>query len=348
MGVRYKRKIYHEWEEPIVSENNNGNITLTGVIAAAMKIPGIRVDREAFLRDQFKDEDPVALNHIVAVGPVAAGCDRDTIRKKAEISMLGTTLLSTGASFLTGLPGGLAMAVTIPADILQFYGAALKMAQEIAYLYGEEDLWKGEEPDEEKVNVQLVLYCGVMLGATGAAQTVRLRSSAMARQLMSRLPERPDTRNYSYPIVKSILTFFPKTLTKTSLAKGITKAIPILGGVVSGGITFAALRPMGIRLQQTFDKAHFSYSDIEIRNDLKEVEEESLRIEAEGTVTEAEPEEQLPEAAANAPAGTPAEAPRSAGNTVDLDGIRKAKELLDEGIIDENEFAEIKAKLIGK
>lgn len=39
------------------------------------------------------------------------------------------TIVSTGASFVAGLPGGLAMAATIPADMLQFYGIALRMAQ---------------------------------------------------------------------------------------------------------------------------------------------------------------------------------------------------------------------------
>ena len=55
---------------------------------------------------------------------------------------------------------------------------------------------------------------------------------------------------------------FAKTITKTSLAKGVTKVIPVIGGLVSGGITFASLKPMAARLQEALDKAHFSYSDI--------------------------------------------------------------------------------------
>ena len=117
-----------------MSENQNQPITLTSVIAAAMKTPGIRVDREAFLREQFKDEDPVAMNNILAVGPVAAGFDRDKLRRKADGVILTTTLMSTGASFLAGLPGGLALAVTIPTDLLQFYGAALEKAPAVGYI----------------------------------------------------------------------------------------------------------------------------------------------------------------------------------------------------------------------
>lgn len=326
-----------------MSENQNQPITLTSVIAAAMKLPGIRVDREAFLREQFKDEDPVAMNTILAVGPVAAGYDRDRLRRKADGVILATTLMSTGASFLAGLPGGLALAVTIPTDLLQFYGAALKMAQETAYLYGEPDLWKGSLPDDEGATNRLVLYIGVMLGATGAAPAVRLSASAFAQRLLKRRPQNPSTDTYTYPIVKSVLRFFAKTITKTSLAKGVTKVIPVIGGLVSGGITFASLKPMAARLQEALDKAHFSYSDVDIANDIAAVEEETARMAAEDGETEPE---KLPEGTAGQPEQTAKEVPAQAAPAIDYDGIRKAKELLDEGIIDEREFAAIKARII--
>ena len=312
-------------------------ISLAKVISTAIQIPGVRVDREAFLRDQFMDKEPESLNSILKLGPVAAGCDRDLLRRKADKVILTTTMISTGASFLAGLPGGWALAATIPADLLQFYGMALKMAQELAYLYGEMDFWKGELPDDEKVTNQLILYCGVMLGASGAAQTVRLMSSALAKQTLKKLPQKALTKTFIYPIVKQVLKFFGKTITKTSFAKGVSKAIPVIGGVVSGGITFASLKPMGNRLRDTFDKAHFSYSDIEIQNDIREIEEECARAEAEETAEAAE----TPDMAVEVP---PAEKENPAG----LDEIRKAKEMLDEGLIDENEYAEIKSRIISR
>ena len=324
---------------------NKEQITLTGVISSAMKIPGIRVDRDAFLREQFKNEDAAALNHIVAAGPVAAGCDRDALRRKAEASVFSTTLMSTGASFLAGLPGGLAVAVTIPADILQFYAAALKMAQEIAYLYGEPELPEAGSPEEGEAMNRLVLYCGVMLGASGAAPAVRLSSSAFARQLLKRQPAAPPEKNYIVPVVRSVLNFFAKAITKTSVAKGVTKMIPVLGGLVSGGITFASLRPMGSRLREALDKAHFSYSDADIQNDILEIEKVTAEAEAQGAPEEL-PEE-LPEAAPEkAEEAEKPEKPAGAAPAIDYDGIRKAKELLDEGIIDEKEFAAIKARII--
>ena len=41
---------------------------------------------------------------------------------------------TTALSFAAGIPGGLAMAATIPADVAQFFGMALRLAQELAYL----------------------------------------------------------------------------------------------------------------------------------------------------------------------------------------------------------------------
>ena len=319
---------------------DNNPITLTSVISTALRIPGIRVDREAFLREQFKSKEPEALSSILAFGPVAAGCDRDTLRGKADKVILETTLTSTGVSFLAGLPGGLAMAATIPADILQFYCMALKMAQEIAYIYGEQNLFTGDAPDEERVTNQLILYCGVMLGTSGSAQAVRLTSSALARQAIKDVPPKIRTDTFYYPVIRQVLRFFAKTLTKTSIVKGVSKAIPVIGGVVSGGITFASLRPMGNRLKETFDKAHFSYSDIEIRNDIRDLEEEIARAEqeeADEAAEEAEPaaeEPEIPEAGRESAPG--------------LDEIRQAKQLLDDGVIDEKEFAEIKARIISR
>ena len=39
-------------------------------------------------------------------------------------------------------------------------------------------------------------------------------------------------------------------LTKSSFAKGLGKAIPILGGAISGALTFASFRPSARRLQK--------------------------------------------------------------------------------------------------
>ena len=116
--------------EGTVSESKSG-ISLENIISTAIRIPGIKVNRESFLREQFEDVSPERLQSIIEKGPVEAKCSRSDLRKIARKLINKRTLFSTSASFVAGLPGGFAMAATIPADMLQFYGVALGLAQEM-------------------------------------------------------------------------------------------------------------------------------------------------------------------------------------------------------------------------
>ena len=158
-------------------EENNGNLSkqimLEEVITKAIQIPGVKVDRRKFLSEQFVS---IAnnLEEILDKGPIGAGIQREEIVVLSKKLILMRTSQSSVASFVAGMPGGLAMAATIPADILQFFGMSLRLAQELAYLYGAQDLWKNGDIDDEKVRNQLILYCGVMFGVSGAVSGVRV------------------------------------------------------------------------------------------------------------------------------------------------------------------------------
>jgi hypothetical protein len=318
------------------NEKQQKNLDLTGVVTTAIQIPGVKVSRDTFLRDQFKDLPLNELSIILEKGPVEAGCPRALLQRKASKIIKERTALSTGASFLAGIPGGIAMAATIPADLLQFYGVALRMAQELVYLYGEADLWCEGAPDPDKVTNQLILYCGVMLGVSGAAQTIRLMSSALAKQALKKLPQMALTKTFYYPIIKSIVKFFGVSLTKSTFAKGVSKIIPVVGGVVSGGITLASMLPMGNRLAKTLDEAHFDYSSADFEADWKDVsamQEEPIVLEP-------------PKNEAKEPSSIAAEQTQLAEDP--FEKIKKAKQMLDMGVITEKEYEEIKARLISQ
>ena len=254
-------------------EKTSQNTTdLSTIIAGAIQIPGVKVTRSAFLAEQFKELDPEELKAIIEKGPIEAGIKREVLKRKADKLLKTRTAISTGASFAAGLPGGLAMVATIPADILQFYGVALRMAQELVYLYGEQDIWCDGAVDPDKVTNQLILYCGVMLGASGASQMVRVMSSALAKQAMKKLPQKALTKHLIYTVTKSIARFFGVSMTKTTFAKGVSKAIPIVGGVVSGGITLASMLPMGKRLIKSLDTAHFDYTEADFKKDMEDID----------------------------------------------------------------------------
>lgn len=329
----------------------SSSLSLTDVVSTAVQIPGVKVERDSFLREIFKDTDPAILQDILEQGPVNSGCEKKLLRQKAHKLIQARTAFSTSASFVAGLPGGLAMAASIPADLLQFYGVALRMAQELAYLYGEPNLWEKDLLDRDKITNQLILYCGVMLGASGAAQSVRILSSALAKQALKKLPQQALTKSFYYPIIKSIARFFGVSMTKNTFAKGVSKTVPILGGVVSGGITLATMAPMGTRLADTLEQAHFDYSEETFQQDWNQVLEVADQEQTADTVSNDIGAEKpavkpnlsgwLQKAKASFPSAKKTESSA-------MDEILKAKQLLDQGVLTEQEFSQIKAKFLAE
>ena len=178
------------------------------------------------------------------------------------------------------------MAATIPADVLQFFGMTLRLAQELSYLYGAQDLWSQGAVDEERVKSQLLMYCGVMLGVSSAVSGVRLLSTQLAKTTLKKLPQKALTKTFWYPLVKQIGKAVGVKVTKTGVAKGMSKAIPVVGGFVSGGLNFASMMPMAKRLQAVLDDACFGYTEEEMLADIQTIEsikeEEADEIESSG------------------------------------------------------------------
>ena len=138
------------------------------------------------------------------------------------------------------------------------------------------------------------------------------------------------TKTFYYPIVKSIAKALGVRMTKGIFGNAVSKAIPILGGGVSGAITFATLKPMGYKLVRVLDEAKFSYTEEEYEADLVEIQ----------SIAEAQDNE---EKAAEAVEVKAEDAKMSF-----IEEIKLNKELFDQGILTEEEFAEIKKRLIEK
>lgn len=247
-------------------------VALEAIINNAVQIPGVKVDRQKFLGECFAKED-VDTQQIIDLGPIGAGCTREDLARIANKLILVRTSTSSAASFAMGIPGGLAMGLTVPADTLQFFGMSLRLAQELAYLYGAQDLWKDGQIDDEIVRGQLIMYCGVMFGVSGAAAGVRILSSQLAKTTLKKLPQKALTKTLWYPIVKQVGKLVGVKVTKDTVAKGISKAIPVVGGVVSGGLNFASMLPMAKRLAVSLDKANFDYTEDEIMTDYQAVQD---------------------------------------------------------------------------
>ncbi len=256
---------------------------LEQIITNAIAIPGVKVNRDKFLTELFADKVS-NLEELLNIGPIQAGCTKESLWQIANKQILIRTSESSAASFLAGLPGGWAMAATIPADVLQFFGMTLRLAQELSYIYGATDLWENGKVDDEKVRNQLIMYCGAMFGVSGAAAGVRLFSSQIAKTALKKLPQQALTKTFWYSIVKHIGKAVGIKVTKSTVAKGVSKIIPVIGGVLSGGLNFASMLPMANRLHKALYESCFNYTEQNMDNDIIEIEnlsEESETVQEE-------------------------------------------------------------------
>ncbi len=136
-----------------------------------------------------------------------------------------------------------------------------------------------EELSEDAQNT-LLLYLGVMLGVNGTAALLRAGGITIAKQVMKTVPNKALTKTLWYPILKKVLRIFGVNLTKGGLAKGMGKFIPILGGIISGGLTFATMKPMGESLQKELSKL-VNYSEVQYQEDVETIRKEAEIIEGE-------------------------------------------------------------------
>ena len=335
----------------------NKEYALENIVAASIQIPGVKVDRSKFLAEIFAGED-VPIQEILDYGPIKANISRDKLQLLSSKLIFKRTSESSVASFLAGIPGGFAMAATIPADLLQFFGISLRLAQEISYLYGAEDLWENGNVDTAKIQNQLILYCGVMFGVSGAVSGVRVLSTQLAKTVLKKLPQKALTKTFWYPIIQQIGKALSIKVTKTTVAQGVSKAIPVIGGVISGTLNFASMMPMANRLQKTFDKANFDYTDEEFNKDIEIIEGSSESEENAGRAVSIK--DKISDGFKKSSAGLTEwiskkkqEADeRKASKAIDkdeiFDTIKKMKELLDAEIITQEEFNSKKTELLSK
>jgi hypothetical protein len=313
------------------------NTSLEIILTNALKVPGVKVNRTEFLSKALHEY--VSYNDLVVVlenGPIEAGVNINTLDKVAKSLIEKRTLQSSGASFAAGIPGGLAMAATIPADTLQFYGVSLRLAQELAYLFGYEDLWDDERIDGERVRGELTLFLGVMFGVGGTASALKVLSSKVAQQVLKKLPQKALMKTIYYPIIKKVAATIGVKITKKTFAQGISKAIPLIGGVISGGLTYASMKPMGTRLRNTLFESVNNYSKEDFKKDLQEMKNEMPDfIDAEFTDVEDDILNKTTEEKNNNNTSFSA-----------ADELLKYKQLLDMGVLTQEEFDRKKEELL--
>lgn len=244
-----------------IDQNGNGEIDIEDVIVMGLKVPGIRIDRADFLQKELQNKfSQKIIDDVIAYNPLHAKIPDEVINKIADEVIKYERACVSGISTALGMPGGVAMVATIPADIAQYYGYMLRATQKLMYLYGfpaidtEE---KGQTFDSETMNI-LIICMGVMYGAAGANNALKAMAKALATGVEKHLLRKALTKGTIYPIVKSVAKWFSVKMTKEVFAGFFKKAIPVVGGVIGGGITFLSFKPCCDKLKASLQNTMLS------------------------------------------------------------------------------------------
>ena len=221
-------------------------------LAKVVRVPGVRVNREEFLRQELRKlrmgDDAIA--RAIDSNPLLAGVALTEIDRLAEEAISYEMNKSAAISFVAGIPGGFAMLGTIPADLVQYYVHALRIMQKLAYLYGWGELLPdGRDADDDTLGV-LTVFFGVMLGVGGAAQSLTAFARVAAKTAYQNHATKRALMSITwYPVVKHSLRLIGINITKSTAAKGFSKIVPVIGGFVSSGLTFMALQSQSALLK---------------------------------------------------------------------------------------------------
>ncbi len=238
------------------------------VLRTALLLPGAKVDRKAFLqRALSKHVTEKVLQSAIDTSPAEAGVSKNTIRRIATASIKWHRAGVSSVSFASGLPGGWWIAGTVPADLTQFFWHSLVMLQKLAYLYGWPELFSEDselELDHETLLI-LTVFVGAMLGAESAAKVLGDVAERAAAQVLKRLPRETITKWGLNGVAREVAKRIGIKLTEDSFARYLSRIVPILGGVISGTVTWISFSLMTSRLAAHLESLPLAASVIKRR-----------------------------------------------------------------------------------
>lgn len=243
--------------------------------AASLKV--VKIDRGQFLRTTIKRYCPeVDASVAVETSPIEAGVSPRALDEIALDVIDFETKKCAGLSFLAGIPGGVALAGTVPADLAQYFAHVMRIEQKLAYLYGWQTFLSSEDEVDDETLMKLIVLMGIMLEVGGVANSVTKFATDVAQKSIAKTIERQAlTKTFFYTPMKKVLRVLGVKLTKQTFAKGVSKVVPVVGGVVSGGLTYASFKPGAERLRRYLRELPTSGIDVKANPDIVVIREQA-------------------------------------------------------------------------
>ena len=122
----------------------------------------------------------------------------------------------------------------------------------------------------------ILIFVGVMFGVQGASSVLRKFADVYAKHISKNLAQKALTKGVVYPIVKKIATKIGIHMTKQVYADAVASFIPVAGGALSGGLTYAMFKPGCMKLRKNLMSYNLCDPDF-----YKDMDEEVIDVEFE-------------------------------------------------------------------
>lgn len=222
------------------------------VIKAAASLKMVKIDRGKFLRTELQKHYPEAdLDLAVSETPAEAGVPAEVLDTIATEAIDFETKKCSAFSFAAGIPGGLAMAGTVPADLAQYFVHVMRIEQKLAYIYGWQSFLEDNDEVDDESLAKFIMLLGVMMNVGAAANAINSFANQTAKiGVQKAIQKQALTKLPFWPVLRKILRVLGVQLTKEAFSKGVSKLIPVIGGLVSGGVTYATFKPSAEHLRK--------------------------------------------------------------------------------------------------
>ena len=256
----------------MADELQANNLSFDMILRTALKLPGVHVNRDEFLKKELSKLYPAeTIAKAIETTPAQAGIGVDVIDRIAKSCIDFQTNVTSMTSLAAGLPGGLMMFATLPADLAQYFAHIVVMLQKLIYLYGWPEINLDKTDFDDETYSFLILFIGIMFGVGTANKAITKIALSAAVRAEKTIANKALTKGVVYPLVKKVVTALGYKISKSTFAQAIGKTIPVVGGVAAGGLTYFSFKPQANRLKKYLrglpladPNANFGAVDVEV------------------------------------------------------------------------------------
>ena len=112
---------------------------------------------------------------------------------------------------------------------------------------------KNEELSKDTID-RMTLLMGVMFGVDLADNAVVKLAQSAALNIEKKILQKALTRSAVYPIIKKAASILGVKVSQQSFSVGVSRAIPYIGGVISGVVTYITMKPLALNLQEALSE----------------------------------------------------------------------------------------------